>query len=263
MRISDWSSDVCSSDLLGYKDQLLLECESYLLWAIEGDQQVRDALEFARIDKRVIITSDIEPYREQKLRLLNGTHTISVPLSFLCGLETVHQAVHDPLVSRFIQHVMQEEIAPTLEGFSPEPSTYANEVFARFQNPHIEHLLLNIMFQQSTKMTLRNSATIQRYFERFGTAPRHMALGFAAYLCYMQSPDPSVQDDQATRISALWEGNSPETVVRQAVEILKLTADEQQAKNFTASVLPFLKALLEDSARNTLETFLNTNPATP
>src|SRR3546814_3530415 len=102
------------------------------------------------------------------------------------------------------------------------------------------------MVQQSTKMTCRNSATIQRYFERFGTAPRHMALGFAAYLCYMQSPDPSVQDDQATRISALWEGNSPETVVRQAVEILKLTADEQQAKNFTASVLPFLKALLED-----------------
>src|SRR5690606_26628241 len=219
---------------LGYTDSLLLECESYLLWAIEGDEHVRNALEFAGVDQRVIITGDIEPYREQKLRLLNGTHTISVPLAFICGLETVHQAVHDPLVSQFMRQVMQDEIAPTLEGISPDPASYAREVFARFQNPHIEHRLLNILFQQSTKMTLRNAATLQRYFGRFGKAPQHMALGFAAYLSYMRTPDPSVQDDQATLISGLWEGNEPDAVVHQAIEKLQLTSDAEQAESFAA-----------------------------
>ncbi|HYH57541.1 MAG TPA: hypothetical protein VD772_13070, partial [Anseongella sp.] len=246
---------------LGYSDKLLLECESYLLWAIEGNERVKQVLEFAKTDSRVIITGDIEPYREQKLRLLNGTHTFSVPLAFACGLETVYQSVNDPLIARFMQGLMQEEIAPTLEGISPDPSSYAKEVFARFQNPHIEHKLLNIMFQQSTKMKLRNAATIQRYFNRFGTAPRHMALGVAAYLFFMRhAGEHAVQDDLAAYFRELWSGSSPAQVVREALSKLQLTEDESQAAAFSGAVLSFLSQLLESDPRRVLEQFLETTP---
>lgn len=248
---------------LGYTDKLLLECESYLLWAIEGDERVREVLEFTKADQRVIITDNIEPYREQKLRLLNGTHTFSVPLAFLCGQETVYESVNDPLIARFMQQLMQEEIAPTLEGISPDPSAYAREVFGRFQNPHIEHKLLNITFQQSTKMRLRNAATIQRYFHRFGTVPQHMALGFAAYLFFMRDTGGhAIQEDYAAFFRELWSGGSAEKVVNEALEKLQLFEDEEQAAAFSATVLGFLNQLLEGSARNVLEQFLKTVPDT-
>lgn len=248
---------------LGYTDRLLLECESYLLWAIEGDSRVEKALEFAKTDDRVIITGDIEPYREQKLRLLNGTHTFSVPLAWLCGQETVYQAVNDPQVSRFMQQLMQEEIAPTLEGISPRPKAYAEEVFQRFQNPHIVHKLLNIMFQQSTKMQLRNAATIQRYFERYETAPRHMALGIAAYLFFMKNAGGlPVEDDLAGWFSSLWSENSPKAVVNKALEKLGLTSSQEQTRLLAEAVHSYLEALLDTPAREVLERFLNKTEAT-
>ncbi|RZL46844.1 MAG: tagaturonate reductase, partial [Pedobacter sp.] len=62
---------------LGYEDNLLSMSEPYSLWAIEGDQTVADVLEFAKVDEGVVIAEDIEIYRELKVRLLNGTHTLT------------------------------------------------------------------------------------------------------------------------------------------------------------------------------------------
>lgn len=257
-------------EALGYTDELLLECESYLLWAVEGGERVREVLEFAKADERLIITDDIEPYREQKLRLLNGTHTFSVPLSFLCGLETVDQMVGDPLTSRFVEDLMQQEIAPTLEGISPEPPAYAREVFGRFQNPFIEHKLLNITFQQSTKTKLRNAATIQRYFQRFGKIPQRMALGIAAYLLFMRSADQRdgacygkfrgqeylIQDDFAGRFHEWWQSGSPELVVSEAMKELELLPSAALSV-FSDAVLGYLRQLLEKPAREVLEQLVN------
>lgn len=249
---------------LGYTDRLLIECESYLLWAIEGNARVKEVLEFAKIDDRVIITNDIEPYREQKLRLLNGTHTLFVPLAHLCGHETIYQAVNDPLLARFMRQLMQLEIAPTLEGISPDPSAYAKEVFGRFQNPHIVHKLINIMFQQSTKMQLRNAATIQRYFKLRGSAPRHIAFGFAAYLYVMKNTAQlAVEDDMAEWFQDLWANNPPKTVVEQALKKLALTHDAEQTEQLADMVLPFLEELLHKPGQTVLESFLNTTTATP
>ena len=68
---------------LGYTDDLLAIAEVYRLWAIEGDEKVRSVLSFAAADGGVIIEPDIEIYRELKLRMLNGTHTLSCGLAFL------------------------------------------------------------------------------------------------------------------------------------------------------------------------------------
>src|SRR5580700_1180592 len=80
---------------LGYTDDLLAISEVYRLWAIEGDERVRAILSFAAADEGVIIQPDIEIYRELKLRLLNGTHTLSCGLAWLAGFTTVKQAMDD------------------------------------------------------------------------------------------------------------------------------------------------------------------------
>src|SRR5690606_29574285 len=99
---------------LGYTDDLLIMSEVYRLWAIEGDENIKKILSFAQADESVVIIPDIDFYRELKLRLLNGTHTLSCGLAFLAGCETVNAAMEDELVSQYIGNLMQFELAPNI-----------------------------------------------------------------------------------------------------------------------------------------------------
>ncbi|MEM9672653.1 MAG: tagaturonate reductase, partial [Bacteroidota bacterium] len=71
-------------EILGYKDELLTVSEVYRLLAVEGKEErlIRKA-PFLKADPGIIIDEDITPYRERKLRILNGGHTISVAAGFL------------------------------------------------------------------------------------------------------------------------------------------------------------------------------------
>lgn len=178
----------------GYEDELLTFTEPYHLWAIEGDDRVRQTLTFADgTTPQVIIDEDINFYRERKLRVLNGTHTLTMPLGYLLGLETVADEMKHPAMSRFVESLMLDEIVPTVphDGVSgmdlAAVTQFAHDVLDRFRNPHLDHLLLNISLQETAKMQARNVATIQRYYEQFQAVPKLIALGFAAYLLFMKA----------------------------------------------------------------------------
>jgi tagaturonate reductase len=207
---------------LGYRDQLLINSETYGLWAIEGGPQVAEVLSFAQADAGVVIAPDIAHYRERKLRLLNGTHTISVCLGYLRGLNTVRECMDDPEMSAFFESVMLGEIAPTLPTGTPEGNrAFAREVLDRFRNPAIVHFLINITLQATSKMKMRNVPTLLRYAEKFGQAPPLMARGFAAYLAFLRpvkhengqyfgqrgSEFYPIQDDQAAYFHAAWQAH--------------------------------------------------------
>ncbi|WP_460966822.1 tagaturonate reductase [Spirosoma migulaei] len=178
----------------GYEDELLTFTEPYHLWAIEGDDRVRETLSFADASTpQIIIDEDINFYRERKLRVLNGTHSLTMPLGYLLGLETVADEMSHPAMSKFIESLMLTEIVPTVPDYDipgmdkAAVAQFANDVLDRFRNPNLDHLLLNISLQETAKMQSRNVATIQRYFEQFNAVPKHIALGFAAYLLFMKA----------------------------------------------------------------------------
>ncbi|TAE51655.1 MAG: altronate oxidoreductase, partial [Bacteroidetes bacterium] len=167
--------------LYPYGDALCIRSEPFLLWAIEGGPEVGRKLSFAQADPRLIIAPDITPFREQKLRILNGGHTISVCLAYLLGLRTVGQMMAHPEMGAFVERVIMQEIEPTL-GF--DATDFAKAVLARFRNPYIEHRLLSITLQCSSKMRQRNVATLIRYQHLRDEAPPLMCLGLAAWLLF-------------------------------------------------------------------------------
>ena len=177
----------------GYEDALLTMTEPYHLWAIEGDDRVRETLSFAMADTpQIIIDEDINFYRERKLRVLNGTHTLTVPLGYLLGLETVADEMNHPAMSKFIESLMLDEIVPTVPDYGipgmdkAAVSQFAHDVLDRFRNPYLDHLLLDITSQETAKMQARNVATLQRYYEKFSAVPKLISVGFAAYLLFMK-----------------------------------------------------------------------------
>ncbi|TCC91843.1 tagaturonate reductase [Pedobacter frigiditerrae] len=173
---------------LGYTDNLLSMSEPYSLWAIEGDAKVAEALSFAKVDTGVVIAEDIEIYRELKVRLLNGTHTLSSGIAFLSGIDTVKKAMTNEQIKSYIEVLMTSEIGPAIPYQVTEQQTtsFASTVKDRFANPSIEHLWINITFQYTMKMKIRILPLLLNHYKLFSSVPEHIAFGFAAYLTFMK-----------------------------------------------------------------------------
>lgn len=173
---------------LGYTDNLLSMSEPYRLWAIEGDEKVKDALEFATVDAGVVIAKDIEIYRELKVRLLNGTHTLTSGIAFLLGIDTVKNAMQNQQVRNYVETVMAAEISPAIpyEVTEKQTADFSKAVVDRFANPSIEHLWHNITFQFTMKLKIRILPLLAHHYTVYGNVPEYIAMGFAAYLQFMR-----------------------------------------------------------------------------
>lgn len=188
----------------GYTDAMLTACEIYRLFAIEGDAALRDRLGFAAGDPTVIVAEDITPYRERKVRLLNGAHTVTVSLALLCGCVTVRDAVEHELVGRFLRLALLDEILPSVD--SPDAAAFAHDVLRRFANPYLRHALADITLQGTTKMRVRVIPSVLAYVARVERVPTSLALGFAAYLWLLRGDHGLTlpPDDLAPRVREHW-----------------------------------------------------------
>jgi tagaturonate reductase len=174
---------------LGYKDDLITMSEVYSLWAIEGDEKVANILSFATADKGVVIAPDINLFKELKLRLLNGTHSLSCAVAFLAGINSVNEAMQNKAVSNFISRLMTNEIAKAIPYEVPEADAmvFANKVLDRFSNPSIEHEWINITLNFTAKLAMRIVPVLLRYQTLYKKIPENMAIGFAAYIVFMKA----------------------------------------------------------------------------
>ena len=220
-------------DDLGYTDELLIICEVYRLWAIEGDEKVKKILSFAPADSGVIIAPDIEMYRELKLRLLNGTHTLSCGFAFLSGFNTVKEAMEDKAFGQFVHDLMLSGIAPAIPAKvdAAEAERFGLQVLDRFRNPYINHQWISITMQYTSKMKMRVVPVLQKYFADHNKVPQHIALGFAAYLLFMKAvkkegdryqgewngkPYP-INDDKAVYFFEQWKKYEADEMVQQVL----------------------------------------------
>ena len=206
---------------VGYTDDLLLMTEVYRLWAIEGNEEIAEILSFAKADKGVVITTDINLFRELKLRLLNGTHTLSCGVAFLSGLTTVKNAMDDLQMNNFISTLMQTEIAVAIpyKTTAEQTGEFSKNVLDRFRNPYIDHQWLSITTQYSSKIKSRVIPVLLNYYAAFNTVPENMTTGFAAYVLFMKAVKEEngkyfgrlndnyypIQDDHASYFYKKWQ----------------------------------------------------------
>lgn len=240
---------------LGYIDDLLSISEVYRLWAIEGDDRVRSVLSFSAADAGVIIAPDIEIYRELKLRLLNGTHTLSCGLGYLAGFTTVKQAMDDAGFAAFVSDLMLKEIAPSIPYRIPAEQSrdFGLQVLDRFRNPHLQHQWISITMQYTSKMKMRNVPVLLQHYKENDSPPRLFTLGFAAYLLFMRGGDYQVNDDKAGLLAELWKQDTPAAVVNKVLSDVSLwDTDLSKLPGFAAAVNEDLNMLINKGAQATL-----------
>lgn len=173
------------SNELGYRDELMDACEPFALWVIECDdpEDMRVRMSWAGKRQDVVFTRDLSPYRERKVRILNGAHTSSVLAAYLAGEDIVRGMMAQPLLRAFVEKAVYEELVPTVALPQAEVRRFADAVMERFDNPFIDHSLLAISLNSVSKWKTRVLPGVRVWLER-GVLPRCLTFSWAALAAF-------------------------------------------------------------------------------
>lgn len=167
---------------LGYEDQLVVEGEQFHLWVIEAPAWVQKEFPANEAGLNVLFVDDMTPYRTRKVRILNGAHTSLVPVAYLYGIDTVRESVEHPVVGKFLEEAIFDEIIPTLDLSKEELESFAKDVLDRFRNPFIKHFLLSISLNSMAKYETRVLPSLVEYHKQKGELPKKLVFSLAAMI---------------------------------------------------------------------------------
>ena len=168
----------------GYEDQLIDTGEVFAAWVIEGPQSIKDELPFEKAGLPIQVVDDVTPYKQRKVRILNGAHTAMVLGAWLAGKDIVRDCMQDESIRAFLNKAMFEEIIPTLDLPKAELEGFAASVLDRFDNPYIDHQLLSIALNSASKWKARVMPSVVEYVKRTGRLPKCLTFSFAAFTAF-------------------------------------------------------------------------------
>lgn len=172
---------------LGYEDRLVVTAEPFALWVIESKKDLSEELPFVKAGLPVIYTDNQKPYKQRKVRILNGAHTSFVLASYLCGNNIVRESMEDKLIRDFMNATIFDEVIPTLTLPKQDLLDFADAVIGRFNNPYVDHALLSIALNSVSKWKARCMPSFTEYIRLKGENPKHLTFSLAALMAFYTS----------------------------------------------------------------------------
>ena len=163
---------------LGYEDNILVTAEPFGLWVIESGKDLSAELPLPACGLPVVYTDNQKPYKQRKVRILNGAHTSFVLGAYLKGFNIVRDCMNDDGVRGFMEDTIYNEIIPTLDLPEADLRDFAHAVTERFKNPFIDHRLLDISLNSVSKWRARCLPSVKGYFAKFGRPAKNLSSSF-------------------------------------------------------------------------------------
>ncbi len=174
---------------LRMRDLAAVDAEPFRQWVIEDDP-ADPALFFpggrpAWEAGGATFSSQVPAFERLKLRMLNGVHSTLAYLGCLAGAQTIREALALPGMRSFVQRLMADDIAPTLQApHGVSVADYGASVLERFANPAIVHRTPQVALDGSQKLPQRIfSAVAQRRAD--GAEPGYLAVSLAAWIRFL------------------------------------------------------------------------------
>ena len=186
-RIRDPKEAAALAEANGYEDPLTDVGEVFGIWVIEGPEGLEDRLPFKKAGVPVIVVPDVTPYKKRKVRILNGAHTGFVLGAYLAGYDIVRDCMHDDVIRGYMNRMLYEEVIPTLPLDKKDLEEFARAVQDRFNNPFVNHELMSISLNSTSKWRARNMPTFLDYVQEKGALPPCLTTSFAAYIAFYSS----------------------------------------------------------------------------
>lgn len=169
----------------GYTDPLIDVGEIFGVWIIEGPDGLEDRLPFKKAGVNVHVVPDVMPYKHRKVRILNGAHTGFVLGAYLAGQDIVRDCMHNETISGFMNKMLYDEVIPTLTELDHDDlMAFASAVKDRFNNPFVNHELMSISLNSTSKWKARNMPSFLEYIEMKKELPACLTMSLAAYIAF-------------------------------------------------------------------------------
>ena len=194
----------------GYIDNNVVKGEIFHLWVLKKEPLVQKYLPADKTGLNVIFADDIHPYKQRKVKILNGSHTALVPVAYLCGIDTVGESMNDKTISKYVRDFIFDEVNPTINLPQDQMTAFANSVIERYKNPYIRHELMSIALNSTTKFKTRLLPTLLDYVRITGILPKHLLFSLAAIIEFHKgkrgNEDIALNDDPAylAKWKSLW-----------------------------------------------------------
>ena len=242
----------------GFVDNNVVKGEVFHLWVLKKDEFIQSKLPADKSGLNVIFADDITPYKQRKVKILNGAHTAMVPVAYLCGIDTVGEALNDKEICTFIKQLIFEEIKPTIALPEEEMTAFANSVLERFQNPFVRHELMSIALNSTTKFKTRLLPSYNDYLAKFGTVPTKILFAFSALVTFQKGvrgkEKIAIKDDQQYLDfwAELWQEDDMHVIARKALGNVALWEQDLATQQNVELVAGFLADIQTNGMRNAM-----------
>ena len=179
----------------GYIDTQMNVGEVFGVWNIEGPESLSDRLPFKKAGLNCPVVPDVTPYKKRKVRILNGAHTGFVLGAWLAGKNIVRECMQDDTIRSFMNKMLYDEVIPTLPLDPEDCRTFAAAVQDRFDNPFVDHALMSISLNSTSKWAARIMPSFLDYVEKYNKLPACMTMSFAAYAAFYSSNVQELAED--------------------------------------------------------------------
>lgn len=257
----DNAAQICEE--MGFQDNNIVKGEIFHLWVLQKEPFIQSKLPADKSGLNVIFADDITPYKQRKVKILNGSHTAMVPVAYLSGIDTVRESVSDPDVGKFVQGLVNDEIKPTIDLPKDQMDAFANSVIERFMNPFIRHELMSIALNSTTKFKTRLLQTYDDYRAKFGKSPKHILFSFASLCVFYKGKrgdeDIKLADDQKYLDfwKDLWTKTDYTDIAKTALCQKDIWEQDLSADDDNVAVVAnYIKNIVENGERAALKAFL-------
>ena len=136
------------------------------------------------------------PYKHRKVRILNGAHTGFVLGAYLSGQDIVRDCMQNATISGFMNKMLSDEVIPTLVDHLDENdlNQFAAAVKDRFNNPFVNHELMSISLNSTSKWKARNMPSFLQYIDKNGKLPVCLTMSLAAYIAFYSNDIQELTD---------------------------------------------------------------------
>ncbi len=179
----------------GYTDPLADVGEVFGVWNIEGPEWLEEKLPFKKAGLNCPVVPDVTPYKKRKVRILNGAHTGFVLGAYLAGFDIVRDCMQNETILAFMNKMLYDEIIPTLPLDKKDLENFAAAVQDRFNNPFVNHELLSISLNSTSKWAARNLPSLLEYKKIKGSLPMCLTTSLSAYIAFYSNDIQELNED--------------------------------------------------------------------
>lgn len=245
------------ASILGIKDKCAVACEPFRQWVIE-DNFVAGRPDWDLVGAEFV--SDVVPYEEMKLRMLNGCHSFLAYLGYLSGYDHISDTMRNLGFRQAAFDMMIKSQAPSLN--MPEGTdlrTYATLLIERFSNPNLKHKTWQIAMDGSQKIPQRLGGSLKHHLAQ-GSDLSYIATAIAGWMRYVSGIDEKgnvidVRDPKAEQLKCLCDKHGFNTsVVHELLSIKTIfTPDIGNNPQVIKAVSQAYQSLIDNGAQATVD----------